>query len=199
MAVPVILASGSRTRLELLERAGITVTAEAAAVDEAEIKAGFQAKGAAAEACAEALAGLKARRISQRRPEALVIGADQMVDCDGIWFDKPADLAAARTHLQALRGKTHRLVTAAVVLRGGTPLWHTISQAKLTMRPFSDAFLDDYLRQAGTAVLSSVGAYQLEGLGAQLFDRVEGDFFTVLGLPLLPLLGFLRGHGVIRP
>ena len=199
MAAPVILASGSRTRLELLHRAGVTVTAEAAAVDEGEIKAAFQAEGASTEACAQALAALKAKRISDRHPAALVIGADQMLDCDGIWFDKPADLDGARTHLQALRGKTHRLVTAAVVMQGGSQLWHVISQAKLTMRPFSDAFLDDYLHQAGTAVLSSVGAYQLEGLGIQLFDKVEGDFFTVLGLPLLPLLAFLRGHGVIRP
>lgn len=199
MAAPVILASGSRTRLELLHRAGVTVTAEAAAVDEGEIKAAFQAEGASTEACAQALAALKAKRISDRHPAALVIGADQMLDCDGIWFDKPADLDGARTHLQALRGKTHRLVTAAVVMQGGSQLWHVISQAKLTMRPVSDAFLDDYLHQAGTAVLSSVGAYQLEGLGAQLFDKVEGDFFTVLGLPLLPLLAFLRGHGVIRP
>ena len=199
MAAPIILASGSRIRLELLHRAGVAVTAEAAAVDEGEIKVAFQAEGASTEACAQALAALKARRISDRHPEALVIGADQMLDCDGIWFDKSADLDEARTHLQALRGKSHRLVTAAVVMQGGTQLWHVISPAKLTMRPFSDAFLDDYLRQAGEAVLGSVGAYQLEGLGAQLFDRVEGDFFTVLGLPLLPLLDFLRGHGVIRP
>jgi septum formation protein len=198
MTVPVVLASASRIRLELLERAGVVATAQAAAVDEDGIKAAFRAEGAAAEACAEALAALKAARISERCPEALVIGADQMLDCDGIWFDKPADLDQARAQLQALRGRTHRLVTAAAVLQGGVQLWHSVAQARLTMRPFTDAFLDEYLRQAGPAVLSSVGAYQLEGLGAQLFDRVEGDFFTVLGLPLLPLLGFLRGHGVIR-
>ena len=199
MAAPVLLASGSRIRLELLERAGVAVTAEAAAVDEGEIKAAFQADGAAVENCAEALAALKAKRISERHPEALVIGADQMLHCDGIWFDKPADLEAARSHLQALRGRTHRLVTAAVVMHGGSQLWHVVSQARLTMRPFSEAFLDDYIERAGAAVLGSVGAYQLEGLGAQLFDRVEGDFFTILGLPLLPLLEFLRGYGVIRP
>ena len=198
MTPPVILASASRIRLELLDRAGVSATAQAAAVDESEIKAAFRAEQASTEACAQALAALKARRISERHPEALVIGADQMLDCDGVWFDKPADLDEARAHLEALRGKTHRLVTAAVVLRGGSQLWHVISPARLTMRPFSDTFLDDYIRQAGPAVLSSVGAYQLEGLGAQLFERVEGDFFTVLGLPLLPLLDFLRGHGVIR-
>ncbi len=195
---PVILASGSRIRLELLDRAGVTVTAEAAAVDEDEIKRAFQAEGASTQACAQALAALKAGRISQRHPEALVIGADTMLDLDGVWFDKPVDLDRARIHLQALRGKTHRLVTAAVVMQGGTQLWHSVSATELTMRAFSDDFLDDYLHKAGPAVLSSVGAYHLEGLGAQLFSQVEGDFFTVLGLPLLPVLDFLRGHGVTR-
>jgi septum formation protein len=195
---PVILASASRIRLELLERAGVPAVAEAASVDEGALKAAFRAEGTAAEACAEALAQLKAVRISKRHPAALVIGADQMLDCNGVWFDKPADLAEARMHLLALRGKSHRLVTACVAVRGGERLWHTITAAKLTMRHFTEGFLDEYLQQAGPEVLNAVGAYQLEGLGAQLFDRVEGDFFTVLGLPLLPLLGFLRGQGVIR-
>ena len=196
---PVILASASRIRRELLERAGVPALAEAASIDEDELKAAFRAEGTAAEACAEALAQLKAMRISERHPTALVIGADQMLDCNGTWFDKPSDLAEARAHLLALRGKSHRLVTACVAVRGSERLWHTITAAKLTMRSFTDSFLDDYLQQAGQDVLSAVGAYQLEGLGAQLFERVEGDFFTVLGLPLLPLLGFLRGQGVIRP
>jgi septum formation protein len=121
-----------------------------------------------------------------------------MLDCNGIWFDKPADLDQARAHLQALSGKSHRLVTAAIAVHGSARLWHTITAAKLTMRRLSDGFIDGYLERVGPAALSSVGAYQLEGLGAQLFERVEGDFFTVLGLPLLPLLGFLRGQGVIR-
>ena len=197
MAPPLILASASRTRLELLERAGVAVTAEPAAVDETELKVVFQAEGASAEACAEALAELKAMRISARHPTALVIGADQMLDCNGTWFDKPPDLDLARAHLQALSGKSHRLVTAAVAVRDSERLWHTIMAAKLTMRRLSDGFIDDYLQRIGPAALSSVGAYQLEGLGAQLFERVEGDFFTVLGLPLLPLLSFLRGQGVI--
>lgn len=197
MSEAVILASGSATRLTLLRQAGLTVDAIAPSVDEQEMKAAFQAEKAPAEACAEALAELKAVRISQRHPGALVIGADQMLDCNGVWFDKPADEDHARAHLQALRGKAHRLVTAAVVARNGSRIWHTIDTAKLTMRPFSDAFLDDYLRRTGPAVLGSVGAYHLEGLGAQLFARVEGDFFTILGLPLLPLLGFLRDHGVL--
>jgi septum formation protein len=197
MTETVILASGSQTRLTLLRHVGLSVEALAPSVDEQEMKAAFLAERAPAEACAEALAELKAVRISQRHPGALVIGADQMLDCNGVWFDKPADEAHARAHLQALRGKTHRLVTAAVVARNGRRIWHTIDTARLTMRPFGDAFLDDYLRRVGPAVLSSVGAYHLEGLGAQLFSRIEGDFFTILGLPLLPLLGFLRDQGAL--
>jgi septum formation protein len=193
----IILASGSRTRLDLLTQAGLVVEAIAPSVDEQEMKASFRAERAPAEACAESLAELKAMRISQRHPDALVIGADQMLDLNGVWFDKPADLDHARAHLQALRGQTHRLVTAAVVALNGSRIWHTLDSARLTMRPFSDAFLDDYLAHLGPAVLSSVGAYHLEGLGAQLFSRIEGDFFTILGLPLLPLLGFLRDHGAL--
>jgi septum formation protein len=194
---PLILASGSQARLTLLRQAGLTVEAIAPLVDEQEMKVAFQAERAPAEACAEALAELKAVRISQRHPGVLVIGADQMLDCNGVWFDKPVDQAHARAHLQALRGRTHRLVTAAVVALNGVHLWHTIDTAKLTMRPFGDAFLDAYLHRVGPAVRSSVGAYHLEGLGVQLFSRVEGDFFTILGLPLLPLLGFLRDQGAL--
>jgi septum formation protein len=198
MPPPVILASASVTRLGLLDAAGVPAVADAAAIDEAELKAAFRAEGAGAEACAEGLAELKAMRVSARHPGALVIGADQMLDCDGVWYDKPPDLDHARAQLQALSGKSHRLVTAAVVVRGNQRLWHTIAAAKLTMRGLSDGFIDDYLRRIGPEALTSVGAYQLEGLGAQLFERVEGDFFTVLGLPLLPLLGFLRAQGVVR-
>lgn len=197
MSQPIILASGSKTRLALLEQAGLSVDVVPPSVDEQEMKASFQAEKAPAEACAEALAELKAMRISARYPGAIVIGADQMLDCNGVWFDKPADQAHARAHLQALRGKSHRLVTAAVVALNGSRIWHTIDTATLTMRPFSDGFLDDYLTRVGPSVLSSVGAYHLEGLGAQLFSRIDGDFFSILGLPLLPLLGFLRDHGTL--
>ncbi|WP_456152001.1 Maf family protein [Azospirillum argentinense] len=197
-AVPtVVLASGSRTRAEMLERAGVRVTLVPAAVDEEEIKLAARAEGAPVEDVAEALAELKAQRVTRKHPGALVIGADQMLECEGRWFDKPADRDAARVQLQDLRGKMHRLVSCAVVIRDGERLWHHVDRARLTMRPFSDAFLDSYLNAAGDDVLGSVGAYHLEGLGAQLFHRVDGDFFTILGLPLLPLLGFLRVHGVI--
>ncbi|MBK3773399.1 septum formation protein Maf [Azospirillum brasilense] len=197
-AVPtVVLASGSRTRAEMLERAGVRVTLAPAAVDEEEIKLAARAEGAPVEDVAEALAELKAQRVTRKHPGSLVIGADQMLECEGRWFDKPTDRAAARAQLQDLRGRTHRLVSCAVVFRDGERLWHHVDRARLTMRPFSDAFLDSYLNAAGNDVLGSVGAYHLEGLGAQLFHRVDGDFFTILGLPLLPLLGLLRVHGVI--
>jgi septum formation protein len=125
----------------------------------------------------------------------LVIGADQMLDCKGVWFDKPADRRQARAQLVALRGRTHVLSSAACVYRDGQRLWHAVQQARLTMRPFSDEFLDEYLSAVGDDVTGSVGAYRLEGLGSHLFARVEGDWFTILGLPLLPLLDFLRGQG----
>lgn len=199
MSAPVlVLASGSRTRAAMLEQAGVTAILDRPLVDEDEVKAAGRAEGVSADIVAEALAELKAQRITRRHPGALVVGADQMLECEGRWFDKPADRAAARAQLLDLRGKTHRLVSCAVVVRDGERMWHKIDSARLTMRNFSEAFLDDYLDRVGDEVLHSVGAYQLEGLGAQLFHRVEGDFFTILGLPLLPLLGFLRVHGVGR-
>ncbi|MBY6264695.1 Maf-like protein [Azospirillum sp. 412522] len=199
MSAPLlVLASGSRTRAAMLERAGVTAVLDRPLVDEDEVKAAGRAEGVSADIVAEALAELKAQRITRRHPGALVVGADQMLECEGRWFDKPADRAAARDQLLDLRGRTHRLVSCAVVVRDGERMWHRIDSARLTMRNFSESFLDDYLDQAGDEVLHSVGAYQLEGLGAQLFHRVEGDFFTILGLPLLPLLGFLRVHGVGR-
>lgn len=196
-AVPtLVLASGSRTRAAMLEQAGLTAILDKPLVDEEEVKEAGRVEGVSADIVAEALAELKAQRITRRHPGALVVGADQMLECEGRWFDKPADRAAARDQLLALRGRTHRLVSCAVVVRDGERIWHRTDSARLTMRNFSEAFLDDYLDRAGDDVLHSVGAYQLEGLGAQLFHRVEGDFFTILGLPLLPLLGFLRVHGV---
>jgi len=197
MSRPVILASTSQTRIAMLQTAGVPIQAAGASVDEASVKDSYRAEGAPVEDCAEALAELKALTLSRRHPEALVIGADQILACEGRWFDKPVDRAAARTQLLELRGRKHQLVTAAVVMLGGERIWHIIDKADLVMRPFSEEFLDHYLDQAGEAVLTSVGAYQLEGLGAQLFTHVKGDHFTILGLPLLPLLDFLRDHGVL--
>lgn len=195
--VPILLASASATRALLLRQAGVPFQTDAPAIDEAEAKRSLEAEGADAAELATALAELKARRVSQRHPGRLVLGADQVLECDGRRFDKPADLAAARAQLRALAGRTHTLVSAAVVLRDGERLWQAVDRARLTMRPLAEGFIDGYLARVGAAALQSVGAYQLEGLGAQLFARVEGDHFTILGLPLLPLLDFLRGHGVV--
>jgi septum formation protein len=195
--VDLVLASASPTRALLLRHAGLTVVVDPAAVDEAAAKESLRAAGADAGAAAIALAELKAQKVSRRHAGGLVLGADQLLECDGDWFDKPADLAAARSQLQALRGRRHRLYSAAVAVRDGIRLWHHVGEASLTMRPFGDAFLDAYLKRAGADLLGSVGAYRLEGLGVQLFATVQGDHFTILGLPLLPLLDFLRGHRVL--
>jgi septum formation protein len=193
----IVLASASRSRARLLEAAGVAFTAIPAAVDEAEIKSALRAEQAPPGHIAEVLAELKAQRVSGRVPDALVIGADQVLDCEGVLYDKPADLAAARTQLLALRGRTHSLATATCVARGGSVIWRSLQTARLTMRPFSDAFLDAYLARAGDAVTGSCGAYALEGLGAQLFTHVAGDFFAILGLPLIPLLDCLRNNGAL--
>jgi septum formation protein len=198
---PLVLASASAARRAVLAAAGLSFTAEAAAVDEAAIKESARAEGLPPGEAAMVLAEAKARRVAARRrapgDDALVIGADQILVCDGAWFDKPADAAAARAQILALRGKTHELATALVCWRGGERVWGHVETPRLTMRAFSDAFLDAYLEAEGEAVLSSVGAYRLEGLGAHLFAAVRGEHAAVLGLPLLPLLGFLRGHGVL--
>lgn len=195
--MPLVLASASRVRLHLLASAGVDVIADAAAVDEDEVKRALKAQGADAARAAETLAELKALRISARRPGSFVLGADQMLVCEGAWFDKPPDLPAARSQLLSLKGRMHELVCGAVIVRDGVRVWHTVDRARLTMRDFSDAFLEDYLASVGEDALRSVGGYQLEGRGAQLFTRVDGDFFTVLGLPLLPVLGYLRQAGLL--
>jgi septum formation protein len=179
----------------MLQAAGLSFDVVPSVVNEESAKATYRAGGMKPVAQAEALAELKALSVSGER-EALVIGADQMLAVDGRVMDKPQDIAEARQHLLMLRGKTHELLTAAVVSRGKEIVWRHVDVPRLTMRDFSDAFLDDYMLRAGENTLRSVGAYQLEGLGAQLFARVEGDYFSVLGLPLLPLLAFLREQGI---
>ena len=198
LSEPLVLASASATRARLLADAGLVIVADPAAVDEEEIRASFRAEGRDAAACAGALAQAKAMRVSARHAGALVLGADQILDCGGRWLEKPRDLDAARAQLALLRGKRHALITAAAVVRNGAPIWQSVDRAYLTMRRFSDGFLDRYMAAAGAELQESVGAYRLEGLGAQLFERVRGDFFTILGLPLLPLLDFLRGHGALE-
>jgi septum formation protein len=190
-----ILASGSAVRRRMLEAAGLVVETVPPQVDEEMAKATLRADGLKPRDQADALAELKALSVSRRRP-GFVIGADQMLAIEGETLDKPKDMAEARGHLLRLRGRSHELLCAAVVARDGAVIWRHVDTPRLFMRPFSDEFLTSYLKQAGEAVLQSVGAYQLEGLGAQLFERVDGDFFSVLGLPLLPLLAFLRAHGI---
>jgi len=192
-----VLASASVARIAMLRAAGLPVTVDAAAIDEIEVKRGLRAAGADASAVAETLAELKAQRVSRRHGGVLVVGADQVLSCAGAIFDKPSARAEARQQLLALRGKRHELASAAVLVRDGQRLWHHVGRAALVMREFSDDFLDRYLELVGEQALASVGAYQLEGPGAQLFAQIEGDYFTILGLPLLPLLAVLREHGVL--
>lgn len=196
-APQLVLASASTTRKTVLENAGLRVEAVAAYIDEDEIKRGAKAEGLSAGETALILAELKATRVARTRPESLVIGCDQLLVCNDIWFDKPADLAAASDHLKTLRGQTHTLETAIVCMRHGQVIWHHLARPKLTMRPFSDGFLEQYLQVEADFVTTSVGAYRLEGLGVQLFDKVEGEHAAILGVPLLALLGFLRQHSVL--
>jgi septum formation protein len=194
---PLILASGSKTRARMLRSAGVPIEIAVANIDEAELMASLNASGATASHVAEVLAEMKAQRVAPRFPGRFVLGCDQMLECDGQWLDKPGDRDHAREQLKMLRGQSHSLITCAVLVRDGTRIWHHVDRAELSMRDFSDAFLEQYLDQAGENILRSVGAYQLEGLGAQLFERVRGDFFTILGLPLLPVLAILREHEVV--
>lgn len=196
-APALVLASASRARAALLHNAGLAFTQDVARIDEAAVKAALLAEGADTARAAETLAELKAQRVAPRHPGALVLGADQMLESGSRWFDKAADSAEAAANLRALAGKTHRLVSAICLVRDGVRLWHHVAEARLTMRPLSDAFIAAYLEDIGSAALDSAGAYQVEGRGAQLFSRIEGDHFTILGLPLLPLLDVLRNHRVV--
>jgi septum formation protein len=196
-AVPVVLASTSRTRSGLLRSAGLVFETAAPGVDEESVKEAAKAEGLAPTDAALLLAELKARRISERLPAAVVIGADQILVCEGRWFDKPADRESAAAQLAALSGRTHTLVTAVAVMKGGATLWSHVATPRLAMRPLSEATIAAYLDVAGQAVFGSVGAYQAEGLGIRLFSAIEGEHSAILGLPLLPLLGFLRQHRVL--
>jgi septum formation protein len=191
-----VLASTSRSRNALLKGAGLDFTARAPGVDEDVAKAALLAEGADPKRVAEVLAGMKAVAVSEQ-VSGLVIGADQTLELDGQLVDKAEDLDEARARLTALRGRRHRLHAAVVVARDGAPVWETVETATLDMRDFSDGFLDTYLAQAGDGVLGSVGCYQLEGLGLQLFERIDGDYFTILGLPMLGLLDFLRDQAAL--
>jgi len=192
----IVLASRSPTRSALLAGAGIAFDAVSPGVDEEAVKAGLLAEGASPRDVADALAELKALRVSGARP-GFIIGADQTLEFEGGLYDKVETLDAARERLRLLRGRTHKLHAAVVVATDGAAIWRDLVTVSLTMRNFSDAFLEDYLASEGPNALGSVGCYRLEGPGAQLFSRIDGDYFAILGLPMLGLLDLLRRHGAL--
>ncbi|HEY2708994.1 MAG TPA: Maf family protein [Caulobacteraceae bacterium] len=194
---PIVLASKSASRAAVLTGAGVPFEAASPGVDEAEAKARLLADGAGPAAVAEHLAEAKAIAGSKLRPDALVIGADQTLDLDGRLFDKAESLAEARERLTVFRGRRHQLHSAVVVARAGEAVWRVVESPSLTMRDVSDAYLDAYIARNGETLLGSVGCYMLEGEGVQLFEAIEGDYFAILGLPLLPLLRFLRSAGAL--
>ena len=196
MSLDIILASGSASRKALLAGAGIKAETVKPLVDEESAKAAMRAEGVSIRDQAMALAELKALKVSSQR-SGLVIGGDQMLALGERAFDKPADLANARRHLEALSGQSHRLETAIVIAEDGAIVWKYLARPKLTMRALSEDFISSYLERTGEDVLSTVGGYKLEGLGSQLFTEIEGDYFSILGLPLLPLLDYLRTRGVL--
>lgn len=197
MVEKLVLASGSPFRLAMLKNAGLDVEAVPARVDERALEAPLKGSGASPEDVALVLGEAKALEVSERLPEALVLGCDQTLSLGDEVLHKPTDMEGARRHLLALSGRTHQLNSAAVLARGGTVLWRHVGIAGLTMRKLDPAFIGRYLARVGPKALTSVGAYQIEGEGIQLFEKIEGDHFVIVGLPLLPLLAELRSMGAI--
>lgn len=196
MSQRIVLASGSQSRRAVLASAGVEADTVKPNVDEDAAKAAFRADGMSVRDQAMQLAELKSVKVSMRE-QGLVIGCDQMLSLDGEAFDKPVNLEDARNHLRKLSGKVHTLETAIVICEDGKPVWRHLARPRLTVRPLSGPFIETYVDTVGDPLMSTVGAYQLEGLGAQLFTRIEGDYFSILGLPLLPLLDYLRTRGVL--
>ena len=197
MGEQIILASKSAARRAVLTGAGVPFEVAVAGVDEDAVKSAMLAQGATPRDVADALAEIKAVKISAGRP-GFVIGSDQTLEFEGQLYDKAETLEAAAERLKTMRGKPHKLHSAVVVAKDGAPIWREIVSATLTMRDFSDNFLDAYLALEGEKMLGSVGCYRLEGPGAQLFSKIEGDYFAILGLPLMGLLDLFRRHGVLR-
>tara|TARA_B100001540_G_scaffold283917_1_gene275825 strand:- start:554 stop:1171 length:618 start_codon:yes stop_codon:yes gene_type:complete len=194
----VILASASEARSALLKKAGLHFDVIPAQVDESAIKIESIKQNISVDEVAIKLATLKAQRVSNYKPGALVIGCDQLLECEGQWYDKASDREHADQQLRSLRGKRHVLVTAATIIIDGVKIWGHIESPELYMRNFDDEFINYYLNLAQEDAYGCVGAYRLESFGCQLFSKVNGDYFTILGLPLLPLLEFLRKQGVIK-
>jgi septum formation protein len=195
--VSLILASGSATRREMLERAGLSVTIDPPDVDEGAVKQDCRARGLNAGDTAIELAIAKAGQVAPRHPGRIVLGADQMLECGGEWFDKPVDRVAAARQIARLSDRVHTLFSAIAAMRDGDVIWRGLESAELSVRALSPEFIESYLDRVDDAVLGSVGGYQVEGLGIQLFDAIRGEHSTILGMPLIPLLGFLRDEGVI--
>jgi septum formation protein len=193
----IILASASDIRATMLRNAGLNFNVRPGRVDEEAIRNSLEAEGASARDLADALAEMKARKVSERDMDALVIGADQVLECEGRIFAKPQTQDDAREHLKFLRGKTHRLLSAAVVCEGGTPIWRQVGTVRLTMHEVSDVMVADYVSRNWESIRYAVGCYKIEEEGVRLFARIEGDFFHILGLPLIELLTWLRIRGDI--
>lgn len=198
MTSSLVLASSSPFRRMLMKNAGLAFDTRAAEIDERAIEAELEALEATPDQVAMELARAKALDVSRHCPDALVIGSDQTMSLGQRVYHKPKDLEEARDHILSLSGKTHRLNSAIALVRGGEILWNHVSHADLTVRPLSLAFVDGYVERCGDKLLGSVGAYQLEGEGIQLFSEIQGDYFTIIGLPMLPLLAKLRGLGAIH-
>lgn len=198
MVNSLILASASPVRAQLLTQAGLSFSVERPRVDEEMLRDTLLAEGASPRDLADALAEMKALRISEKHPQAMVIGCDQALDLGGQVFSKPSTRTEAREQLLLLRAKRHSLLSAVVICEAGKPVWRHVGQVRLTVRPFSEAWLDGYLDRNWPDIAEAVGAYKLEKEGVRLFSRVEGDYFTVLGLPLLDLLSYLALRGDIE-
>lgn len=194
---PILLASSSSIRAALLRNAGLTITTHPARIDEETIRAALESEGATPRDIADTLAEMKAARVAARHPQDMVIGCDQVLEFQGRAFGKPDSADTLRAQLETLRGQTHRLLSALVVYHQGQPVWRHVGVARLTMRAVSDAYLFDYLDRHATDLMDSVGGYKLESEGVRLFSQIEGDYFTILGLPLLPLLSWLAQRGDI--